>query len=102
MRIKYQKKSIYKNKIWVTLFVLLAIIISIQLIMSNMYAGKGARLANLEKEALKLTSQNQLISQELANNSSFMTLSKDALEAGFVKPEKFLYLDSSTPVAQLQ
>lgn len=88
------------NKLWIGLFALLGLVLSIQLIASNLSAGKGEQLSVLEKRAQNLSRENQSLAQEAALGSSLTNLSEKATESGFAKPENILYLDTSIPVAQ--
>lgn len=64
----------------------------IRLAILSRYVGVGRALTDLQQQASKLTVDNQLLENEIAKQSSMKELEKKASEAGFIKPEKILYI----------
>lgn len=90
-----------KNTVWVVILSVLSLVVTVQLLTSNYLAGKGERLASLEKKASALERENRELQEELSQKSSLTKLAVDAQSSGFAKPENILYLDTSLPVAAL-
>lgn len=80
---------------------LLAVAVIVQLVASNALAGRGGELGELEKEASRLSYQNQLLKSELAQKSSLSAIASQSTELGLTKPELIIYADLSQPVAVL-
>ncbi len=64
----------------------------IRLAILSRYVGVGRALTDLQQQASKLTMDNQLLENEIAKESSLKHLSEEASKAGFVAPEKILYI----------
>lgn len=97
--------KIRNKKGWVLVFGLLGIVITAQLIVSNLAAGKGHTLATLEAKAVQISRENQNLQEALSQSSSLTKLAQDAAGSGFAKPENIMYLEASLlhaakPVAQ--
>lgn len=101
------KKSLNSNyrgvrgKIWYIVFSLLVVIISAQLVVTNILASKGEELRRLEAKSEQLERENRALQEELAVKTSLVVISRSAENLGFVKSNNLLYLDLSNPVASL-
>lgn len=100
IKIKSDLIGFKNNKGWVLVFVALGVVIAAQLVVSNLAAGKGQHLTELERKAGQLSRENQSLAEGFAQESSLTKLAADAASSGFEKPENILYLDTANPVAQ--
>lgn len=80
-------------------FVTLVSLVAAQLVASNVLAGKGRQLVELEEEASKLARDNARISAELAKERSLARIASEASALGFSKPGSITYLNLTEPVA---
>lgn len=89
------------GKILAAAVFLLGLLLATQLVITGVLSGKGDELARLEKRVAELERQNLTLSQEIAQRSSLSRISELSQELGFVKPEEFVYLSLTEPVAGL-
>ncbi len=99
MKLKTENLKLKTSKIWLVVFGLLAAVIGIQLMMSNILAVRGNELSGLEKQAAALSRNNQTIKQEMSRHSSLTNIASMAESLGMVKPESLLYIDITAPIA---
>lgn len=64
-------------------------------------ATSGAKLAELERKAVELSSENQRLSGDLVRSSSLKDLGEKAEEMGFSKPQEVVYISEKEAVAKL-
>lgn len=95
------KQNFKFSRLWIVALPLLFAVLAIQLVASNALAGKGGDLRDLEKEASRLSYQNQLLKSELAEMSSLSRIASQSAELGLGRPESVIYADLSQPVAAL-
>ncbi len=79
-------------RVLVVLTVLVVGLFFTQLVFANSLATDGQKLSKIQSEILSLQAQNMTLKVQIAEASSFQTLSKKATELGFVKPEKLIVL----------
>lgn len=89
------------NKPWIGIFLLLALTVGLQLVVSILLGGKGKELSGLDAEAAKLVRENQVLREELAQKNALSKIAQDVSRLNLVKPEKVIYLDVGLPVAFL-
>lgn len=98
-RLKKAKEKV--NKTWLGAGLLIAAALAGQLAVTHILAGRGGELANLDKEAVKIARENQILQEELAQKSSLFRIASESGRLGLAKPEKILYISLSWPVAAL-
>jgi hypothetical protein len=64
-------------------------------------ATSGARLAELERQAVEIANENQRISGEIVRSSSLKDMGEKAEDMGFVKPTEVVYISEKDAVAKL-
>ncbi|MAG59445.1 hypothetical protein CMO96_01505 [Candidatus Woesebacteria bacterium] len=96
-----QMKNSKPKKVWVVVSLLLAFVLTTQLVVSNVLAGRGGELAVLETASYSLAQENQFLKQELATKTSLLYIESQAEELGFGGPDSIIYIDLSLPVASL-
>ena len=79
-------------RVLVVLTVLVVGLFFTQLVFANSLATDGQKLSKIQSEILSLQAQNMTLKVQIAEASSFQTLSKKATELGCVKPEKLIVL----------
>lgn len=89
------------NKFLMVALLLLLAAVIVQLVASNALAGRGGELGELEKEASRLSYENQLLKSELAQKSSLSAIASQSATLGLAKPESIIYADLAQPVAAL-
>ena len=93
--------GVKNKKIWVFVASVLAIVLTAQLVVSNILAARGNELAKLDKEAAILSRNNQTIKQEMSQHGSLTKIAVLAEGLGMVKPESLIYIDVGQAVAAL-
>lgn len=99
MKFDYKKNNNEKNKRkWISgkiklkiLFVLGFILIGLfftQLVFANNLATDGQKLAQVQSDINKLEAENMTLRVQIAQESSFANLSKEAADMGYKKPQK--------------
>lgn len=83
-----------------TVIISLIALVAAQLIASNVLAGKGRQLVELEQQARKLARENAALREELAEESSLAKIASSAARLGLTEPGSVLYLNLTEPVAQ--
>lgn len=93
---KEQNYNLIIGRIRVRLLVALTVLVVglffTQLVFANSLATDGQKLAQIQNEITSLQAQNMTLKVQIAEASSFQTLSKKASEMGFVSPEKLIVL----------
>jgi cell division protein FtsL len=79
-------------RLLVALTVLVVGLFFTQLVFANSLATDGQKLAQIQSAITSLQAQNMTLKVQIAEVSSFQTLSKKAHELGFVSPEKLIVL----------
>lgn len=77
------------------------VVVSAQLLISNILSVRGNELAELEKQAAELARNNQQVKQEMAQYGSLNKIASSAANLGMVKPESLMYIDVGQAVASL-
>lgn len=90
-----------KKGLWIVILSFLGVVFAGQLIVSSVLAGKGGELAVLQNRTLDLSRQNQYLKQELASQTSLLSIEAVSRKRGFVKPESTVYINLSLPVASI-
>lgn len=63
-----------------------------QLVFANSLATDGQKLAQIQNQITSLQAQNMTLKVQIAQASSFQTLSKKASDLGFISPQKLIVL----------
>lgn len=63
-----------------------------QILVANHLASSGEQLQTIDTRIAGLTEENQVLSQQYASASSYLTVAARAVEQGFVEPEQFVTL----------
>lgn len=63
-----------------------------QLVFANSLATDGQKLAQIQNQITSLQAQNMTLKVQIAQASSFQTLSKKASDQGFISPQKLIVL----------
>ena len=79
-------------RLLVALTVLVLGLFFTQLVFANSLATDGQKLAQIQNEIKSLEDQNMTLKVQIAQASSFQTLSKKASLMGFVSPQKVIVL----------
>ena len=79
-----------KIKIMVVFIAIIGVLVSAQLVFANNLATDGAKLSHINEEIRFLESENTIIRSQIAEESSFVTLSQKAKELGFEKPSQII------------
>lgn len=61
-----------------------------QIVVANHLASSGEQLLAVDTKIGQLAEENQLLAQQYASASSYLTVSARAVELGFAEPEQFL------------
>lgn len=94
---RLQKTKEKINKTLLVAGILIAAAIGGQLAVTHILAGRGGELANLDREAIKIARENQILQEELDQKSALSRIASESGRLGLVKPEKVLYLPLSWP-----
>ncbi len=79
-------------RLLVALTVLVVGLFFTQLVFANSLATDGQKLAQIQSQITSLQAHNMTLRVQIAQASSFQTLSKKATELGFVSPQKLIVL----------
>lgn len=86
----------FAGKITVKLLVVVSLLVASlfvsQLVFANNLATDGQRLSTVDLEIQKLEAENTTLKVQIANASSFVSLTKKAQELGFIKPSRQITL----------
>lgn len=82
-----------------TTFSLVACLVIITLVASNLLATKGHELAQLRTQTQQISSKNSQIKNQIANETSLNELENWAIENGFIKISTPIALTTPAPVA---
>ena len=93
-----QNKSVYKTVLTFLLFVVLAFLIT-RVVLSNVLATSGQRLAAANQKIKILQEENQRLENEASLLDSLVRIEKTAAETGFVKSANVEVLIPSKPIA---
>lgn len=97
-----KKHFMIKKKGRLTLFwIVIGLFLATTVFLTIDNTTKGARLAELGKEEIKLLEQNRKLSNDLVKASSLISLEEKAESLGFKKPEKIIYVLGSSQVAKI-
>lgn len=94
-RIKLFRKIIVK-----CLFVFVFIILSIQIIVSNIISASGDKIQLLEQRYNSLQAQNEILKKQITQVTSLNNLQFTAEKMGFIKNESVVYLVPELNVAK--
>ena len=72
-----------KNILFILTSIIVIVLFSMQLIVSNRLATMGAELSAMQKETTGLQQENEKLQHTIASRSSLMTISKEAEQLGF-------------------
>ena len=103
MRSLRKKREIKKERFTALWYILgLALLFSGFVVYSAIQMSAiGAKIANLEKEERILLSKNNELSDSLVCKTSLLSISENADEMGFVKPENVIYTEKEEFAAKL-
>ena len=88
----------YKELIFTCLLIVLVIA---NVFFTVSVSASGAELTNIEKTQSTLLSNNQELTDKIANESSLSIIGEKAESFGFSKPENIVYVQVPEPVAEL-
>ncbi|MEK7061307.1 MAG: hypothetical protein AAB954_01450 [Patescibacteria group bacterium] len=88
----------YKELIFTCLLIVLVIA---NVFFTVSVSASGAELTNIEKTQSTLLSNNQELTDKIANESSLSIIGEKAESFGFSKPENIVYVQVPEPVAKL-
>jgi len=78
------------------LIVVMALLVGLQVYISNKIATTGKMLSQLEQRAILLEDDNRKLLSENVQSFSLASLSQKAKELGFVEPESVINMDLGT------
>lgn len=81
---------------------ILAGLLVLQVVVSNQLTTAGYDISNIEKEIYELKTENNSYEEKIASASSLLTLRQKAVDMGFTKQVKPLYLSHDAQVALLK
>ena len=103
-KIELEKKTTRKKRFifLVSLIITVTCILALaQLFLSNHLAGFGKELLALQKEEKALSLENQLLSKQIAKESSIATIAQKSHTTLLGKPSAFLVIEAGESVALL-
>jgi cell division protein FtsB len=89
----------HTSKLFVFLSCLIAVLVLVQLVLSNSLVSEGSRLKSLQGQIANLEEENNKLKGETASLFSLSKLTEHASKKGFVKPSEVVNLSSKIPVA---
>jgi len=90
-----------RRRPWVIIFGLLGIVITAQLVITNILASRGDELSKLEAKANEIARQNQNLREELVKKTSLTKINEESQNLGLGIPEKIIYLNLAETVANV-
>ena len=81
------------------LFVVVAVLFTLQITLSGILATSGDKMARLEQRYLILSSENEDISQSISAETSLNRINQEADKLGFQKSKQVIYIPEQTSVA---
>ncbi len=67
-------------------------LVVLQVVVTNELAGMGQNVTNIESQIEAVTTQNELLRQQVASSSSLLLIEEKAKEQGFSEPTTTSYL----------
>lgn len=100
---KYKLKSHKKRRTLLPtlLIVTVAVLLLIQVVVSNRFATIGVKVNNVEEEIQNLSQDNTILTERIASASSLLTLREKATKLGYTRTIKPVYLAQDLPVARV-
>jgi cell division protein FtsB len=93
-----QNRSIFKSILTVLVFFIAGLLLT-RLVLSNILATSGQRLAAANQEVKLLESENQTLENEISKLNSLARAENFAKKKGFVKTKNVRLLSPSGPIA---
>ncbi len=100
--IKFSKKgTVKKSEPGNIHYIALAAIAAVSVFFTIQTSAYGATLAALERQALDLTEENELLQSQIVQSSSLSSINEMTEDLGFIKPTKVLYITDEETVAKV-
>ncbi len=96
---KINLKSRHPVRIHHILSGIIVFLLVAQVVISNRLATSGIKINHTESEISRLSNENIMLSEKIASASAIFTIKQKALQLGFVKQIKPVYLSEDIPVA---
>jgi cell division protein FtsL len=88
------------SNVLVGAFVMIAVILCIaRVLIANQTVEASEKLRSLDVQIRKVQTENQILSEQLRQKQSLITLSERAQQAGFTKTNSFSFISATSPVA---
>ncbi len=87
-----EKKSIYPKKYGALIILILFVLVVIEIWASNTVVTYGERFESLSKLSRGLQMENQVLENEIARNSSLISIASKSAQLGFLKTESIQYI----------
>lgn len=94
-----QKKQNRQRFLLKTVFLIVFLLLSCQIILANLISASGDRIQLLEQRYVTLSTQNELLKKQIASVTSLTVLSQEAQKLGLVKNNAVIYLENQVNVA---
>ena len=86
------EKSTYPKKYGALVILALFVLTVIEIWASNIVVTYGEKFESLSKLSKSLKMENQVLENEIAKNSSLISIASKSAELGFSKPESIQYI----------
>ncbi len=87
-----ERKSAYPKKYGALIIITLFILVIIEIWASNTMVTYGEKFESLFKLSKTLQMENQILENEIANNTSLISIASKSAQLGFLKPESIQYI----------
>jgi hypothetical protein len=79
------------------LLIFIALLVGVQVYVSNQAATSGEKLSQLESDIIKLEDENRNLLSENVNQMSLHELALKAEQLGYIEPEEVINFETSSP-----